>query len=282
MIAPLAPLLLLALLLLFLSPASASPKRAAKKAAAAGALTGTVIKLTDANFDRETAAGTPALLFSVGAAWCPHCVALAPALDALARELAQAGQGPRRRAEGEDDEDGDDDPAAAAAAAGAGKRSQSSSSSAEGGGGGPVRVGRVDGPSNRVLMMRLGVKGFPSIYLVRDGRAWVYRGRGPRTAEALREFALEGWRAAEPLPWSKSPVSPLGRALGVALSLPAAAGAWFSSMREEGGWSELQLIALAMAVPVVAGAAVICALDAVHTRRARAAAAAAWRHEHGE
>lgn len=277
MIAPLAPLLLLALLLL--APASASPKRAAKKAAAAGALTGMVIKLTDANFDRETAAGTPALLFSVGAAWCPHCVALAPALDALARELAQAGQGGRRRAEGEDDEDGDD-PAAAVAAAAGGKRSLSSSSAE--GGGGPVRVGRVDGPSNRVLMMRLGVKGFPSIYLVRDGRAWVYRGRGPRTAEALREFALEGWRVAEPLPWSKSPVSPLGRALGVALSLPAAAGAWFSSMREEGGWSELQLIALAMAVPVVAGAAVICALDGVHTRRARAAAAAAWRHEHGE
>jgi thiol-disulfide isomerase/thioredoxin len=230
-------------------------------------LTGTVLRLGDANFDRETAPGSLPLLFSVGAPWCPHCVALGPTLDALARALAEpaasaaaAGGGGD---EGEDDED-EDKPAMAAPAPGEG-----------------VRVGKVDGPSNRVLMMRLGVAAFPSLFLVRDGRAWRYQGRGPRTAEALSEFALQGYRTAEPIPAHKSPVSPVGRLVGRAVALPARAGEALSALRSE-GWSELQLIAAGMAVPVVLGGAIICALDAVHTRRARAAAAAAWQHEHGE
>jgi len=192
---------------------------------------GGVLEITDANFDRLTAAGSPPLIFSVGAAWCPHCVALLPALEELARELAPRG----------------------------------------------VRVGKVDGPANRALMARLAIEGFPALFLVSEGGAacWRYPSRGARTAAAIGEFALAGHRRAPPLPFHRSPVSRLGRAAGAVLSLPAAAAAFYESLREK-GFSNFALLAGALAAPVAAGGAVICALDAAHTRRAREEAALLW------
>lgn len=229
----------LTLLLLLLTPGLASAAAASQnQQQKPTGVTGKVIAITDASFDTETRAPDALpLLFSVGAQWCPHCVAIAPALEELARLFAANNEG--------------------------------------------VRVGKVDGPRNRGLMARLGVKGFPTLFFFRDGQVWRYPTRQGRTVEAMREFALEGWRRVEPLPFHKSPVSPFGRVLGRALALPAKIGARLAGLRDE-GWTELQLIAAALAVPVVVGGVAICALDAVHTRRARAAAAAAWRHEHGE
>jgi thiol-disulfide isomerase/thioredoxin len=238
--------LLLSLLLAGLLPAS--PAAAAKKPSSPNkkqqrkdlptGVTGKVLQLDDANFDAETRPpwALP-ILFSVGAQWCPHCVALDPAMTELAQSLAAEGQN--------------------------------------------VRVGKIDGPRNRALMARLGVTGFPSLFYVRDGQCWRYPSRQGRTVEAMREFALEGYQRLEPLPFHKSPVSSFGRVVGRALALPSKVGTRLASLRDE-GWTELQLVALAMAVPVVLGGVAICALDVVHTRRARAAAAAAWRHEHGE
>lgn len=34
----------------------------------------------------------------------------------------------------------------------------------------------MDGTRNRVLLMRFAVEGYPSIYLLRDGKTWQYNG----------------------------------------------------------------------------------------------------------
>lgn len=190
-----------------------------------------VLEITDANFDDLTGPGTLPLLFAVGAAWCPHCVALQPALEELAHELAAQG----------------------------------------------VRVGKVDGPANKALMARLAVKGFPALFLVGEGGGafWRYPSRGARTASALAEFAITGHKRGPALPFHQSPVSSMGRAVGAVLTLPAAAGRVYSALSEK-GYSDLTLLAAALAVPVTAGGLVICALDAAHTRRAREEAALHW------
>jgi thiol-disulfide isomerase/thioredoxin len=196
-----------------------------------------ILQITDANFDRLTARGSPPLVFSVGAAWCPHCVAVAPELEALARDGGSPKNGQK------------------------------------------LRVGKVDGPSNRVLMMRLAVRGFPALFFYKDEKIWRYN--GARTATALREFASRGHRRADPLPFHQSPVSALGRAMGRVFSLPAVVGAAYSQARAD-GWSDLSLLAGLLAVPVAVGGVVICALDAAHTRRARDEARRWGGHGHAD
>lgn len=49
---------------------------------------------------------------------------------------------------------------------------------------------QVDGSANKVLMQRFGAAAFPSIFLLRDGKAWHYE--GARDVAAVSERAC--WR----------------------------------------------------------------------------------------
>jgi thiol-disulfide isomerase/thioredoxin len=129
-----------------------------------------------------------------------------------------------------------------------------------------VRVAKIDGTRNRVLLMRFAVEGYPSIFLVRDGQAWQYQ--GSRTVPALRHFALSGHKASRPLPFHKSPVSAMGRTMGVLHSLPALARRAYAHFKDEKGFSDAAIIGGALAAPLALGGLAICALDAIYTRRA--------------
>lgn len=79
----------------------------------------------------------------------------------------------------------------------------------------------VDASAERVLQTRLGVRGYPSVFLFRDGAMRSYS--GARTASALVAWARAGYADTPVAPFHKTPNNALGRLLGRVLRLPAAA-----------------------------------------------------------
>lgn len=64
--------------------------------------------------------------------------------------------------------------------------------------GGQVNVGKVDATSNKALVKRFGVKGFPTLLFFSHGK--VYKYARPRKLENLLEFATGGFKEDESLP----------------------------------------------------------------------------------
>ena len=63
-----------------------------------------------------------------------------------------------------------------------------------------VHVASVDGPANRRLRLRFGVKKYPTLLYLRDGES-MYTYRGERLAQHMRSFVLKGYEnQAEGLP----------------------------------------------------------------------------------
>lgn len=139
---------------------------------------------------------------------------------------------------------------------------------------GAVRVAKVDGTKQRGLAARFRVDAYPSIYLLRPGGETYDYETGPRTEEALADFALGGWRAVDPAPFWRSPHGAYGRTAGAALGAPARLAAAYTRLHRERGWPALAAVAALLAWPVAAGLAGIGVLDVVCTRRAVAAARA--------
>ena len=67
----------------------------------------------------------------------------------------------------------------------------------------------MDGNEERVLQTRLGVRGYPSIYLFRDGRMWSYS--GARTVQAITAWASGEYKQTSAAPFHKTPNNVLGR-----------------------------------------------------------------------
>ena len=139
---------------------------------------------------------------------------------------------------------------------------------------GAVRVARVDGTKQRALASRFRVDAYPSIYLLRPGGDTYDYETGPRTEDALADFALGGWRSVDPAPFWRSPHGLFGRAAGAALGAPDRLAAAYTRLHRERGWPALAAVASLLAWPVAAGLAGIGVLDLVCTRRAVAAAQA--------
>lgn len=137
---------------------------------------------------------------------------------------------------------------------------------------GAVRVAQVDGTKQRALASRFRVEAYPSIYLLRPGGETYDYEAGPRTEDALADFALGGWRSYEPEPFWRSPHGAWGRAAGAALAAPDRLAASYTRLHRERGWPALAAVAALLAWPVAAGLAGIGLLDLVCTRRAVAAA----------
>ncbi|WIA43954.1 hypothetical protein OEZ86_010346 [Tetradesmus obliquus] len=128
-----------------------------------------------------------------------------------------------------------------------------------------VKVAKVDGMKNRVLMKRFGVTGFPSLYLLRNGQTWQYSGM--RGVADMKAFALEGYKKATPLPFHKAPNSIMGRAVGMLHSFPALTKRGYDFLKEEKGFSDMSIIAGVLLIPLTIGAVFICVLDAMYTRQ---------------
>ncbi|KAJ9520209.1 hypothetical protein QJQ45_030153 [Haematococcus lacustris] len=140
-----------------------------------------------------------------------------------------------------------------------------------------AHVGKVDGTQSLVLVSRFRVEGYPSLYLLKGGRAWLYQ--GPRTLKAMKDFMVEGHEKEEPLPLVKTPNSSIGRLLGVlhrqlavlhcGCSVPYKVLEAYKALKAQHGWSDMGILGAVLAVPVITGAATICLVDALFYRRAR-------------
>ncbi|EFJ49970.1 hypothetical protein VOLCADRAFT_120693 [Volvox carteri f. nagariensis] len=130
-----------------------------------------------------------------------------------------------------------------------------------------LSVGKVNGDSERALLARFRVNTVPRFYLLREGRTYEYM--GPRNIMAFRSFATSGYRTAKPLPFHRAPNSALGRVIGRFYSLPRLGMRVYRLLRDQHGLSDTAIVLGFLAIPVVVGGLLICALDAMYLRRAK-------------
>ncbi|KAG2450642.1 hypothetical protein HYH02_004482 [Chlamydomonas schloesseri] len=130
-----------------------------------------------------------------------------------------------------------------------------------------VKVGKIDGTKERAMMARLRISAFPSIFLLREGRTYVYE--GARNVASFRAFATSSYQAAKPLPFHRAPNSILGRAMGRLHSLPKLGMRLYRRLRDTHNISDTSIVLGFLAVPVAVGGLLICCLDAFYVRRAR-------------
>jgi thiol-disulfide isomerase/thioredoxin len=71
-----------------------------------------------------------------------------------------------------------------------------------------VKVGKIDGDSEKALMSRFGAKGYPSFYLL-DGYT-VHEYQGDRSFEAMVAFTESDYLKQSPVAFYKSPMGPVG------------------------------------------------------------------------
>ncbi|XRA97690.1 thioredoxin [Pycnococcus provasolii] len=123
-----------------------------------------------------------------------------------------------------------------------------------------VNVAKVDGTKETTLLARFHVEAFPSIFLMKDGRTYVYEGQ--RSLVHLRAFALNPSKSgAKELAWYKAPNSELGRAMGGVYSLPRRANDAYQYLSKKRKWSDVQITLSLLAIPLVAGVILIIILD---------------------
>mmetsp|Transcript_22221 Transcript_22221/g.37120 ORF Transcript_22221/g.37120 Transcript_22221/m.37120 type:complete len:247 (-) Transcript_22221:442-1182(-) len=134
---------------------------------------------------------------------------------------------------------------------------------------GEVFVGKINGPKEKALLSRLGVQGYPSFFLFKAGKTYEYA--SARGLQDLAQFAREGYLKTDPMPFYKAPNSMVGRIFGQITSFPFVFEKLYVGLHEEQGYSNLALIAIMLAVPVVTGIILICCIDIVSTRQRPAA-----------
>eukprot|EP01025_Chloroclados_australasicus_P063037 TRINITY_DN8312_c0_g2_i1.p2 TRINITY_DN8312_c0_g2~~TRINITY_DN8312_c0_g2_i1.p2 ORF type:complete len:195 (-),score=9.00 TRINITY_DN8312_c0_g2_i1:418-1002(-) len=77
-----------------------------------------------------------------------------------------------------------------------------------------INVAKINGQQNRLLKNRFGTKLYPSIYFLNRGEAYEYPREGSRDFDALKRFAMGGYRTEKTLGWFGSPNSTFGRLYG--------------------------------------------------------------------
>ena len=125
---------------------------------------------------------------------------------------------------------------------------------------GAVSVARVDGPAQRALSARLGVRGYPTILLLREGTMREYDG-ATRSAAALRSWAVAGYVKSPKAPLLRTPNNALGRMLGVVFRVPSATARACEAAKAALGVGDAALAALAVAAALLATVLGIVALD---------------------
>lgn len=128
---------------------------------------------------------------------------------------------------------------------------------------GEIYVGRVDGPKNRMLVKRFGVKGYPTILLFRDGKMYEY-GDADRSPSSIVGFARKEYRRSKSKSFFHAVwFSKLLRAL---YAVPVVGQKAYSYLREEARLSNVSILFLTLCVPVMAGMLAIFVADMLIVR----------------
>lgn len=131
-----------------------------------------------------------------------------------------------------------------------------------------IRVGRIDGPANKVSLQRLRVAHFPHLFHVIGDELREVPSMA-RSLEELQDFALTGWRSTQPRRGCSSPVSTCGRAIGAVKKLGPGTRAGYIWLHKEHGLSHVTICAMFLSLPLSLGLVLICVLDSYNTRFAR-------------
>ena len=94
-----------------------------------------------------------------------------------------------------------------------------------------IKVGKVDGNTEKALASRFNIFGYPSFFII-DGYN-VYPFEQPRSKQNMMQFAEGGYRKAEPLPFYSSPMGPIGMLQGLLINVGVKAIDVFA-------WSQIQ------------------------------------------
>jgi|TARA_B110000208_G_C11601581_1_gene370238 protein disulfide-isomerase-like protein len=80
-----------------------------------------------------------------------------------------------------------------------------------------VFVGKVDATAEQALMARFPVAGYPTIFFINKGS--VYKYTGTRSTAAIVEYSRAGYKQAQPLGQTESPLGYVGVVKGKVISL---------------------------------------------------------------
>ena len=95
-----------------------------------------------------------------------------------------------------------------------------------------IAFAEVDGTSEIALSARFPIKGYPTMWLVRDGGADIREYEGARSAEAIAHFLKTRYTASTPLSVFQSPFGPWGRIKGYVCAAGVAAYDAFLAIRD--------------------------------------------------
>lgn len=128
---------------------------------------------------------------------------------------------------------------------------------------GEVYVGKIDGPKNRLLVKRIGVKGYPTIALFKQGKLYEYES-SDRSFEALVAFARKDHRKFK----SRSFFHAVwfSKVLRGLYAIPEVGGKAHAYLHEDLKLSNVAILFLTLSVPVSAGMIAIFVADMVIVR----------------
>jgi hypothetical protein len=122
-----------------------------------------------------------------------------------------------------------------------------------------IACARVDA-SQRVLLVRLKVSGFPDVRLFRGTAMYSYDD-GPRTTAALVAWATGGYKHSAAAGVGASPLGLLGRLKGRVLRMPTHAAVVWKDMREKTGLGNTGMVAACVTTLLIGFAAAVLCLD---------------------
>lgn len=142
-----------------------------------------------------------------------------------------------------------------------------------------LKVAKINGVSEKVLLARFRIEAFPSIFHIAGGETREYN--GGRSLEALEQFAQTRWRKEDPLPIWRNPAHIISRGLGHVYGLPALLQKAYHHFNRDLGYSELTILVGALSIPLALGIFSICLLDAFYSCRTEPVALVA-EHPHND
>jgi thiol-disulfide isomerase/thioredoxin len=74
-------------------------------------------------------------------------------------------------------------------------------------------IGKVNIDESQALVSRFNVRYLPTLYLIRNEQVYLYD--GANTFEGVVNFATQGYKDTEPIPYFSSPLGPVGSIKGL-------------------------------------------------------------------
>mmetsp|Transcript_18113 Transcript_18113/g.27623 ORF Transcript_18113/g.27623 Transcript_18113/m.27623 type:complete len:214 (-) Transcript_18113:259-900(-) len=135
-----------------------------------GMTAGQIVELTTRTFDSSIRDGN-VWLVEFYAPWCRHCKNFEPTYQTISNTLSEWN----------------------------GRKGSTKN----------IKVGRVDGSSERAIASRFNIRGFPTFYVI-DGWS-VFEYSGTRSHDAMVAFVTKSYKNSSPIPFMASPLGPMGQ-----------------------------------------------------------------------